>query len=173
MEPNGARTGIDYIRGDTLVSNKRQAICYVLLVACRMRVTIHNKNLDITPALQLYVELKLLKPLRNLLKNILTGDMPLLDLGLGRNTRHHKKGKVYHVSANLSLDGHLLRAEVDDEDIRAACDILEEELERKISTWKNRKRSLMLRGSRRAKKDLRLHESARLFRQGRIRDEGN
>lgn len=138
-----------------------------------MRVTIRQKNLEITPALNVYLETKLLKPLRRLLKSSLDKELPILELEFGRNTRHHHKGKVYHAEANLSLGGKLLRAEVDGEDIRAACDLLEEELERQILTYKDKTRALHKRGARRAKKDIRLDSGARMYRKGRIRDEGN
>ena len=138
-----------------------------------MRVTIRQKNLEITPALRVYIESKLLKPVRLLLKNLASSDLPVLDLEFGRITRHHRKGKVFQAEANLSLGAVLLHAEVDAEDIRTACDLLREELEREIMTCKSRARALERRGGRRAKKDLRFDPAARLYRKGRIRNEGN
>lgn len=138
-----------------------------------MRVTIRQKNLSITPALRVYIESKLLKTVRRLLKNAAGEALPILDLEIGRSTRHHKKGRVYHVEANLSLGGKLLRAEVDAEDIRAACDLLEEELGREITTYRGKARAKERRGERAAKKDIRLDKSARLWRKGRILNEGN
>jgi len=128
-----------------------------------MRVTIRRKNLDITPALQRYIELKLLKPIRRSLRNILAEELPILDLELYRRTRHHRKGDVYHAEANLSLDGKILRAHVDQEDMRAAIDLLEEELERQILTMKGRRRTMELRRRRRAKENLRLSRDASLL----------
>lgn len=138
-----------------------------------MRVTVRRKNLDITPALLKYIETKLLKPIRRLMQSLAVKDLPILDLEIGRTTRHHRKGRVYHAEANLSLDGKMLRAEVDDEDVRAACDLLEEELEREILDYKNRARALERRGARRAKKDLRFDRRARFYRRGRTWNEGN
>ncbi len=138
-----------------------------------MRVTIRQKNLEITPALRVYVESKLLKPIRRFMKDAAAEDSSILDLELGRSTMHHKKGKVYHAEVSLTLRGRLLRAEADDEDIRVACDILAEELRREILSYQNRARALELRSGRVAKKDLRLDPAARLYRKGRIRNEGN
>lgn len=107
------------------------------------------------------------------MKNAAGEVLPILDLEFGRSTRHHKKGKVYHAEASLALNGALLRAEVDDEDIRAACDLLAEELEREIVTYRSRARARERRGSRIAKKELRYAPAARLYRKGRIRNEGN
>lgn len=139
----------------------------------KVRVTVRRKNIDITPALQAYIELKMLKPVRRLVEKVALQALPILDLELGRSTRHHRKGKVYHAEAGLSLDGTLLRAEADDEDIRTAIDLLEEELEREIVTYRGRARARERRGERVAKKELCLDPAARLYRGGRIRNEGN
>lgn len=138
-----------------------------------MRLTLRSKNLVVTPALETYIESKLLKPLRRLLKKAVLQELPLLDLVISRSTRHHRKGKVYRAEANLKIGKNMLRAEVEHEDVRAACDLLEEELERQVSTCKNRSRAMNFRSARQFKKDLRLDRSARLFRKGRIRNEGN
>lgn len=137
-----------------------------------MRVTIRHNNLEITPALGIYIETKILKPLRRLLKSHPSRELPILDLEFGRTTRHHHKGRVYHAEATLSLDGKVLRAEVDDEDIRTACDLMQEGLARQILTYKNRAQALYKRGARRAKKDLHLDPAVRFYEKGRIRDEG-
>lgn len=137
-----------------------------------MRVTIRQKNLEITPALRIYIESKVLKPIHRLLKDVEGKELPVLTIEVGRTTRHHRKGAVYHTAAGFSFNGTILHAEAEDEDIRAACDLLEEELEREILTYKGRTITLQKRGARRAKKETRLHPSARFFRKGRIRDEG-
>lgn len=138
-----------------------------------MRVTIRQNNLAITPALNIYIETKLLKPLRRILKFNSSQEFPILNLEFGRATRHHHKGRVYHAQATLSLGGKVLRAEVKEEDIRVACDLLEEELERQILTYKSRIQALYKRGARRVKKDLHLDPGARMYRKGRILEEGN
>lgn len=138
-----------------------------------MRVTIYQKNLAITPALNIYIEIKLLKPLRRLLKSYLGKELPILALEFGRATRHHHKGKVYHAEATLALGKKVLRAEVDEENIRAACDLLAAELKKEILNYKNKTFALHKKETRRVKKDLRFDPAARMYRQGRIRDEGN
>lgn len=138
-----------------------------------MRVTIRQKNLKITPALTRYIEQKILKPVRRLLKKGISSDLPILDLEFGRTTRHHRQGRIYHAEANLALGKKLLRAEVDDEDIRSACDLLEEELGREIRAFKGKRLSLAKREGRAAKRETRYHPAARFYRKGRIRNEGS
>lgn len=138
-----------------------------------MRITIRRKNLEITPALQVYIESKLLKPIRRLISKTAGQELPILDMEFYRNTRHHRKGDVYHAEANLNIGRRAIRAKVDDVDMRSAIDLLEEELRRSILDFKGRARARELRGERQAKKELRLDPAARLHRKGRIRNEGN
>lgn len=117
--------------------------------------------------------MKILKPIRQLLGKLRGVEFMSVDLEIARTTRHHRKGKIYRAEVNLSLPRKLLRAEVEDEDARAAIDLLSEEIEREIKTYQGKNRAFLLRGARQAKKDLRLDPAARLYRKGRIRNEGN
>ena len=138
-----------------------------------MRVAIRSKNLDITPSLRNYVEAKVLGPVRKLLRGAAETDLPMLDLEFSRATRHHQKGRVYYAEANLTLGKRVLRAEATEEDIRVACDVLKDELDRAIRRFKNQSIARGRRDARRAKKELRFDPAARFYRKGRIRDEGN
>lgn len=137
-----------------------------------MRVTIRQKNLKITPSLTRYAEMKILRPIRRLLKEASQNDLPILDLEFSRTTRHHRKGIVFHAQANLTLGRKLLRAAADGEDIRACCDILRGEIEREIRSFKGKRSAQDRREGRTMKKELRYHPAARLNRKGRIREEG-
>lgn len=119
-----------------------------------MRVIIRHKDIEITPALQNYIELKIINPARRFLEGGTYQELPILHLEFSRFTRHHRKGKVYYAEANLSLGKTVLRAEVEDEDIRACCDLLEEELKREINGFKNRRAALEKRRARSAKETL-------------------
>lgn len=121
-----------------------------------MKVTIHQRNFDLTPAFRDYIEQKIVRPAEHLLgPGSRDGDLPLFDVEVERTTRHHRKGQVYRVVVNMTLGQKMIRAEVTDEDPRAACDLLEEELKREIRTYKNKSRTLVKRGARKAKGALR------------------
>ena len=137
-----------------------------------MRVTIRQKNLDITPALHVYIDSKVLKPVRRLLQYTKDSALPVLDLEFERSTMHHKKGKVFRAEATLTLNGRRIRAAVGDEDIRACCDRLKEELERGILNYKSKKTAISRRVARSVKKSLRLDPLARKSRGARDREEG-
>lgn len=138
-----------------------------------MRITIRQKNIEMTPALREYIEKKVIAPAKKLLARSAGGDLPVLDIEVSRNTKHHRKGKVFQADASLSVGKTLIRAEAEDVDVRSACDLLESELRREITTFKSRRRARDLRGAREAKKDIRFDSAARLYRKGRIRNEGN
>lgn len=137
-----------------------------------MRVVVRKKNLEITPALSVYIDTKIVRPTEKLLARIKSDALPLLDIEVARTTRHHRKGNVFYAEANLSLGSYVFRAEAEAEDIYAACDLLEDELKREISKFKTKIQSMAKRQGRQIKKQVRFDKSARLYRKGRIREEG-
>jgi len=137
-----------------------------------MRVTIREKNLEITPALRVYIEQKILNPARKLLKGIAETELPILDLEFSRTTEHHRKGRVYYAEATLTIGKIKLRASVEEENIRSCCDFLKDELENKIKRFKGRALVLRKRGARRAKKELHYDPAARVYHKGEILNEG-
>lgn len=137
-----------------------------------MRVVVRRKNLEITPALSVYIDTKIVRPTRKLLARIQSDALPLLDIEVARTTRHHRKGNVFYAEANLSLGSNVFRAEAEAEDIHAACDLLEDELKREISKFKTKAETLAKRQGRKIKKEVRLDKSARFYRKGRIKEEG-
>ena len=138
-----------------------------------MRLTVRQKSIRITAPLRAYMEQKIIEPVRRAAEGFGLSDLPILDIDIERTPRHHRKGQVYRVTAALTLGKKMIRAEATEEDPRAACDLLEDELKREIQTYKTRSLTLLKRGARQAKKDLHFARSARMFRKGRIRDEGN
>lgn len=138
-----------------------------------MRISIRQKNLELTAPLREYIEMKIVRTVERMLKDASASELPILDVEVERTTNHHRKGMVYRIGVNLSLGGQVLRAEALDEDVRAACDIVEEDLSRKILRLKGRKMSIMKRFARAAKKAMRFDSAARFWRKGRIREEGN
>lgn len=120
-----------------------------------MRVTLRHKDIEISPSLRRYLDAKIVRPVERLLKRAGPEDAVTLDIEVERTTRHHRKGQVYRVEANITLGKKMIRAEATDADPRAACDLLEEELKREILTYKSKSRALLHRRARRAKGELR------------------
>ena len=140
-----------------------------------MRFTITGRNLQLRPSIGVYAKEKLAKLFGRHFKDPAVSQAVTVDIEFSRVTRHHRKGMVWKADAVVILPKHKepLYAEVTDEDIHSAIDILSEEVEREIQKYKGKFVSLARRGARVAKKDLRLDPAARLYRRGRIREEGS
>ena len=138
-----------------------------------MRVNIRQKNIEVTPALREYIEEKVIRTAEKFLQGQAGTDLPLLDVEVERTTAHHRKGDVYRVAAKLCAGTQCFYANAYNIDVRAACDLLEEELGREMYGRKNRISAIFRRAARVFKKNMRLDPAARFWRKGRIRDEGN
>ena len=137
-----------------------------------MRVTIRQKDVEITPALREYAEQKIVRPVEKRLRQLALSDAPILDIEISRITHHHNKGMVYAATATLALGKQVIRAEAAEVDAHAACDALEDELTREIVRYKTRSQSLFRRGARRAKQYLKINPAAWFRRGAREREEG-
>ena len=131
-----------------------------------MRITVRQKDLEITPSLQEYIEKKVVQPVQKFLKRSAGADLPVLDIEVGRTTKHHHKGNVFHASATLTLGKKVIRADATDADIHAACDTLENELKREIDTFKSKTSAVQKRAARAVKQQTHYSRSAQVKRKG-------
>lgn len=140
-----------------------------------MRFTITARNIKLTSSIGVYARDKLAKLFGRLFKDPSFSQAIIADLVFTLVTRHHQKGKVWKAYAALTLphEKRPFYAEVTDENIHAAIDLLAEELEHQLQTYKGKSQALMRRGARAVKRELRFASVARLPRRGRTRDEGN
>ncbi len=132
-------------------------------------ISIRASHFDLTEPIKTYIEEKI-----GVLAKYLphTAESASVDVRVARTTYHHKQGPVYRVTALLSYNGETLHAEVEEEDVYAGVDRLHDELQRELTSQKEREISIGRRGARIAKKFLRLSKLARFWRRGRIREEG-
>ncbi|OGF62518.1 ribosomal subunit interface protein [Candidatus Giovannonibacteria bacterium RIFCSPLOWO2_01_FULL_44_40] len=114
-----------------------------------MRVLLKGTNIKLLESTREYVDTKLVKMTKKFLAR--DNEPIALNIEVGKTTRHHKTGKVFRAETNLKIGKTLLRAEALGESLNEAIDLLEEELEREIKKFKERKRALMLKGARRLK----------------------
>lgn len=140
-----------------------------------MRFTITGRHIAITPSTAAYAREKIVRTFEKYFKDPKLSSAITVAIQCSRETRHHRKGNIWKADAAFTLPNQKrpLYAEAVDADIHPAIDILAEEIEREVAKYKGRSRSLMERGARRVKKELRFDPAARMYRQGRIRDEGS
>ena len=120
-----------------------------------MRTTFKGKNTDLTPSLRAYIESKLVRPTEKLVSKSDAKENLLLEIEVGRTTKHHRKGMVWWAEANLKIGKRLLRAEQSGEDPREVIDLVEEELKREIVTYKGKSQTKEIRGARKLKRLMR------------------
>jgi ribosomal subunit interface protein len=101
-----------------------------------MKINI-KKAVDLTPALETYIESKLM-PLAKLIKQFdETGEAEIW-LEISRTTKHHRKGEIYFAAIDLRVPRKILRAEEYATDIRKAIDKARDRLHAEIEKYRTR-----------------------------------
>jgi ribosomal subunit interface protein len=136
-----------------------------------MRYTIKTIHLPVSAALTKDVERKIVMPLKKIIGS--RSEAVSLVVELLRETRHHRKGAIWTARLNINIGKHMIRVEQSGEDIHEAVDLCAAELREDVKKFKERTQSRIRRGARRAVKDIKINKAARLFRKGRILEEGN
>ena len=102
-----------------------------------MKITTKSTNLDLTPALNEYLEMKI-GSLSKYLEKYEKEGVVEARVELARTTNHHYKGDVFMAEADIRLPGKILRADAETEDIRSAIDLLENKLTKQIEKYKDK-----------------------------------
>ncbi|MEK7507574.1 MAG: ribosome-associated translation inhibitor RaiA [Patescibacteria group bacterium] len=99
-----------------------------------MKINIKAIQIDLTPALNVYIEKKLSQLAKFVKRFDETGEAEIW-LEISRSTRH-KKGDVFETSADLRLPKKILRAETVSPDARAAIDVIKNKLSLEIQKYR-------------------------------------
>ena len=114
-----------------------------------MRIILKGTNVELTQELSDYVDEKI-GGLDKFLKNV-DGTLEAR-VELAKTTRHHQQGNIYRAEVNLDFSGKILRVEEEREDLFSAIDRVEDELKRRIVSYKDKRNTEMRRGARIIKK---------------------
>lgn len=128
-----------------------------------MKITIEAAGIELTPALKTYIESKL-RPIFKITEKLEGEGETEITVEVQRTTKHHLKGLVFRAEGNLKYGKTLIRAEANGENMRAAIDILKDELKREVVSFKERFASKARRDERSVKKSIRLSKDARFRR---------
>lgn len=119
-----------------------------------MKINLQGKNFELTEAIKDYV----LKKVTNLEKLLSTmeagGGEAIINFEVGKSTKHHKSGDVFHSDCLIKIDGKEFYSSSDKEDIYQAIDEIREGLFNEIRKNKDRKQTLFKRGASSVKKML-------------------
>ena len=112
-----------------------------------MKINIKAKNIEITEAIQDYVE-KRVTNLEKILSQIeSSGGEILVNFEVGKSTNHHKSGDVFHSDCLININGKKFYASSDKEDLYQTIDDIKENLFRDISKNKDKQNKLLYRGA--------------------------
>lgn len=137
-----------------------------------MRYQIRYTKTDSSPALQQYIEAKLVATLEKLAHAEGPHDPWQIMIEVGRSTVHHQKGNIWFAEVTGATSYGPVRVRSEASEIHEVIDLCEEELKSQLTRSKGKIFSKSLRAARRVKDYVRLSRFARFFRRGRIRDEG-
>ena len=102
-----------------------------------MTITIKTLNIDLTDAIRQYVDEKLL----TVAKMVDDYDSAaLVEVEVGKSTRHHNKGPYMRCEFNMTFLGNMFRAEEEREDLYEAIDVARDELKRQVTEHKEKTR---------------------------------
>lgn len=119
-----------------------------------MQINLKGTNIELTQSIKDYV-FKKVTNLDKLLKDSEDKKENInVNFEVGKNTKHHNKGEVFHADCLISLNGEEFYASSDKEDLYMAIDEIKEILFRDINKNKNRKQTLFRRGAKSIKKML-------------------
>ena len=122
-----------------------------------MRITIKAKNLELTEELQNFIEEKIgsLKKFVKILKEERGEGKTLAEafVEVEKETRHHKKGKIFKAEAQISLPGKILMAQARGEDLPGIVVKLKDALQQEIKKYRLKNKELNIRKQRKELKE--------------------
>ncbi|MCX6741282.1 MAG: ribosome-associated translation inhibitor RaiA [Candidatus Parcubacteria bacterium] len=123
-----------------------------------MKIIIKTKNLELTDALQVFIENKFggLKKFINVLKREDEVGKTLAEVfvEVEKETKHHNKGLVFLVNTKVVLPGRSLIAEAREDDLYKAIVSAKDELKMEIGKYKFKKIDKTRRAQRKSKSEL-------------------
>ncbi len=112
-----------------------------------MQINLQGKNIELTEAIKDYVS-KRVTNLEKLLSGIeKAGGEVAVTFEVGKSTKHHKSGVVFHAYCLINTKGKEFYSSADEEDLYVAIDTVKENLFREISKNKDRRQTLFKRGA--------------------------
>ncbi len=113
-----------------------------------MNIKIRSVNFDLTPAIEDYVDKKILS-----LEKFFGGyDNILCEVEVGKTTGHHNSGDIFKAEVNITSSNiSQVYAVAEESDLYKAIDVVRDEAEREIVSKKSRKDTLFRRGAQKVK----------------------
>mgnify|MGYP001582149224 CR=1 FL=1 len=104
-----------------------------------MNIIVRGSKIDLTPPIKTFVEQKLTTLEKNI--PIRARSTAECRVEIGRPSRHHRSGPVYYAEVNLAIGSKLYRAVSEHEDVRAAIDVVRDDVVRQLRREKTKRES--------------------------------
>jgi ribosomal subunit interface protein len=108
------------------------------------KTNIKATNYELTSEIREYINHQTSKFAKFLPKNT---EEIILDVEVGKETKHHKNGPVFRAEFNMKYSGEFKRSESTQEDIKSALDLAGDELVRQIKKTKNKRKDMSRKGA--------------------------
>lgn len=119
-----------------------------------MQINLQGKDIELTPAIHNYV-IKRVTNLEKLLSGMeKRGGEAKLNFEIGKSTKHHKSGEIFHADCLININGKEFYGSADANDLYTTIDEVKEILFNDIERNKDRKQTLFRRGAASIKKML-------------------
>lgn len=100
-----------------------------------MQIKIKTTAIELTDAIRQYVDERML----GIAKLVDDYDpAAMVEVDVGKSTKHHNKGPYMHAEINLTFLGNLFRATEEREDLYEAIDVCKDEVRRQLVEHKDR-----------------------------------
>jgi putative sigma-54 modulation protein len=106
-----------------------------------MKINIKATGISLTPSISEYIEKKI-----NMLEKFFHGEEVLVNVEVGRTTKHHKSGDIFRAEIQVVINGQTYYAARETEDLYAAIDEVKDEIVYKLSSKKKKTLHLFRRG---------------------------
>jgi putative sigma-54 modulation protein len=110
-----------------------------------MQIKIKTTNIELTDAISAYVEEKIQSVEKFTVSH--EEEEVLAEVEVGRTTKRHNSGDIFHAEVNIHVRGKHFRAVSEKSDLYAAIDDVRDELVRELNSHKTKERTLMRRGA--------------------------
>lgn len=112
-----------------------------------MQINTKATNITITPAISEYVEKKI-----NMLEKFFRGASDVLvNVEVGRTTKHHKSGDIFRAEIHVIVSGQEYYAEAETEDLYAAIDEVKDDIVHELTSKRKKAFRLFKKGSQQIK----------------------
>ena len=109
-----------------------------------LNINIKTLGMELTPAISDYVT-KRVGSIEKFLKNYQWGDV-MAQVEVGKSTKHHKTGGVFHAEVHLTGAGLDHYAVAEKDDLYASIDAVKDEIVQELKKAKGKRETLLKRG---------------------------